>query len=84
MRVGWVVVVCSPLVEVVGNIVAAGVWRCVLEVDNNVAMMRGSPWRWIIQLEKIAVLRIIVYVISLSFIPRHSTHGQRQLGRPRQ
>jgi hypothetical protein len=48
MRVGWVVVVCSPLMEVVGNVVATGVGCCVLEIDDNVAVVRRSAWWWIV------------------------------------
>jgi hypothetical protein len=48
MRVGWVVVVCSPLVEVVGNIVATGVGCCVLEINDDVAVVRGSARWWIV------------------------------------
>jgi len=84
MRVGWVVIICSPFMEVIGDVVTTGVGRCVLEINDDVAVMRRSPWRWIVQLEQVTILRIIVCVISSSFIPSQRTHGQRQLGRPRQ
>lgn len=61
MGVGWVVIVCSPFVEMVGNVVSSGVWCRVLEIDDDVAVMRGSSGWWVVQFEQISVLRIVVY-----------------------
>lgn len=36
MRESWVMVVCSPFVEMVGNIVPTGVGRGILKVNHNI------------------------------------------------
>lgn len=60
VRVGGVVVVCSPFVEMVGNVVPARIGRCVFEINDDVAVMRWTvPW-WVIQLEQVAVLCVVI------------------------
>jgi hypothetical protein len=60
MRVGGVVVVCSPFMEMVGNVVPSSVGRSVFKVDDNVAVMRGSAWWRVVQFEQISILSIVV------------------------
>jgi len=61
VRVGGMVVVGSPFVEMVRDIVTTGVGCCVLEIDYNVAVVRRSVRRGRVQLEQVAVLCVVVY-----------------------
>lgn len=61
MRVSGVVIVGSPFVEMVRDIVATSIGCCVLEIDYNVAVVRRSVRRGRVQLEQVAVLCVVVY-----------------------
>lgn len=55
------VVVCAPLVEVIGNVVATEVGCGVFKVDNNVLVVsRGSLRKGGVEEEKVSVLRVVV------------------------
>lgn len=51
VRVCWVMIVCSPLMEVIGNVVASCIRCSVLEIDDNVAVVWGTIARRGVELE---------------------------------
>lgn len=57
-------VVCSPFMEVVGDIVPSCIGGGILKVNDNVAVVRGSvAWR-VIQFEQVTILRVVIYSFS--------------------
>lgn len=75
----WVVVIGSPLVEMVRDIIASSVGGGVFEINDNVAVMRWLVAGWIIQLEEIAVLRVVVWNVSpVMRSASNKTHERRR------
>lgn len=60
MRERRVVVIGSPLVKVVGDIVAARIWRGVFEVDDNVFVVVWRAGDGVLEEKEVAVLRVVV------------------------
>jgi hypothetical protein len=74
----WVVVIGSPLVEMVRDIIASSVGGGVFEINDNVAVMRRLVAGWIIQFEEIAVLRVVVWNVSpVMWSASRKTHERR-------
>lgn len=45
VRQGWVVIIRPPFIEMVGNVVAARIGSCILEINDNQLVVFGSTQR---------------------------------------
>jgi hypothetical protein len=58
-------VVCSPFMEVIGDIIPSCVGGGILKVNDNVAVVWGTvAWR-MIQFQQVSVLCIVIYRLSV-------------------